>query len=36
LLHPDPEKAADPMMAAGAARILTIVPSEGLVVESEY
>jgi galactokinase/mevalonate kinase-like predicted kinase len=36
LLHPDPEEAATKLMAAGAARILTIHPSEGLVVESEY
>jgi galactokinase/mevalonate kinase-like predicted kinase len=36
LLHPDPKGAAEQLMAAGAARILTIRPSEGLVVESEY
>ena len=36
LLHPDPDGAVKPLMAAGAARVLTIQPSEGLVVESEY
>jgi galactokinase/mevalonate kinase-like predicted kinase len=36
LLHPDPNRAAQQLMAAGAARVLTIRPSEGLVVESEY
>ena len=36
LLHPDPDGAAKQLMAAGAARVLTIQPSEGLVVESEY
>jgi galactokinase/mevalonate kinase-like predicted kinase len=36
LLHPMPEEAARKMNAAGAARVLTIRPSEGLVVESEY
>jgi mevalonate kinase len=36
LLHPDPKGAAHQLMAAGAARVLTIRPSEGLVVESEY
>jgi galactokinase/mevalonate kinase-like predicted kinase len=36
LLHPDPEGASHQLMAAGAARVLTIRPSEGLVVESEY
>lgn len=36
LLHPDPEAAAEQLLAAGAARTLTIQTSEGLVVESEY
>lgn len=36
LLHPDLEAAAQQLSAAGATRILTIHPSEGLVVESEY
>lgn len=36
LLHPDPEEAAGRLTAAGAARVLTVRPSEGLVVESEY
>jgi len=36
LLHPDPKGAAQQLITAGAARILTIRPSEGLVVESEY
>jgi galactokinase/mevalonate kinase-like predicted kinase len=36
LLHPEPVVAAKQLMAAGAARILTVQPSEGLVVESEY
>jgi galactokinase/mevalonate kinase-like predicted kinase len=36
LLHPDLEEAARKMNAAGAARVLTVRPSEGLVVESEY
>jgi galactokinase/mevalonate kinase-like predicted kinase len=36
LLHPDPAAAAGQMTTAGAARVLTVRPSEGLVVESEY
>jgi galactokinase/mevalonate kinase-like predicted kinase len=36
VLHPDPEAAARAMEAAGAVRILTPSPSEGLVVESAY
>lgn len=36
LLHPDLDEAARRLTAAGAARILAIRPSEGLVVESEY
>jgi galactokinase/mevalonate kinase-like predicted kinase len=36
LLHPEPEEAAQQLIEAGAARVLTIRPSEGLVVESEY
>jgi galactokinase/mevalonate kinase-like predicted kinase len=36
VLHPEPETAARAMEAAGAVRILTPTPSEGLVVESAY
>lgn len=36
LLHPEPEAAGSRLIAAGAARVLTVRPSEGLVVESEY
>jgi len=36
LLHPDLDEAARRLTAAGAARVLAIRPSEGLVVESEY
>jgi len=36
LLHEDPIHAAEQLIAAGAARVLTVRPSEGLVVESEY
>jgi mevalonate kinase len=36
VLHPEPDAAARAMEAAGAARVLRVTPSEGLVVESEY
>jgi galactokinase/mevalonate kinase-like predicted kinase len=36
VLHPEPETTARAMEAAGAVRILTPTPSEGLVVESAY
>lgn len=36
VLHPDPVEAARAMEAAGAARVLTVTPSEGLIVESAY
>jgi galactokinase/mevalonate kinase-like predicted kinase len=36
VLHPDPEAATRAMEAAGATRVLTVTPSEGLIVESAY
>jgi galactokinase/mevalonate kinase-like predicted kinase len=36
LLHPDPPTAIRAMEAAGATRVITVAPSEGLIVESAY
>jgi galactokinase/mevalonate kinase-like predicted kinase len=36
VLHPDPEAASRAMEAAGATRVFSVTPSEGLIVESEY
>jgi galactokinase/mevalonate kinase-like predicted kinase len=36
VLHPEPEAAMQAMEAAGAVRVLTVTPSDGLIVETAY
>lgn len=36
VLHPEPDSAARAMEAAGAVRVIHVIPSDGLIVESAY